>query len=98
MLFPIISQIRQGIHAYHIRQTSDKILSLTSDKGSRDAVTSTQDDELPPPSTETVQRLNEVAISKLAAIVRKGENQGYDIAEVAAVRSLLDQTTQKVNR
>ena len=43
--------------------------------------------DLPPPSTAAVKKLNELATSKLAEILRRsssGEWDGYEISELAA--------------
>ena len=55
----------------------------------------TDDDDIPPPKLATVKKLEELATSKLAEIVRQygsGKNgwQGYDEAEVISARELLD--------
>jgi hypothetical protein len=52
------------------------------------------DDDVPVPSLPTVQKLDELATAKLAAMVRdfaarKKGASGYDEAEIAAVRELL---------
>ncbi|KAF2876106.1 hypothetical protein BDV95DRAFT_625510 [Massariosphaeria phaeospora] len=54
----------------------------------------TDDDDLPPPNLSTVQKLEEIATSKLAEIVRlytagKSGWTGFDEAEVQAARELL---------
>jgi ER membrane protein complex subunit 2 len=58
---------------------------------------------LPLPATSTVQKLHELATSKLAEIVRKGSTDekgwdGYDEAELIAARELLDRDSQSVPR
>ncbi|KAG4425969.1 hypothetical protein IFR04_000913 [Cadophora malorum] len=58
---------------------------------------------LPPPSIQTVERLNETATAKLSEIVRRnvgGEAGwgGYDKAEVIAAKALLDSETAKITR
>lgn len=59
--------------------------------------------DLAPPSIETVKKLNELATAKLAEIVRRstsGEKgwDGYNAAEIAAARALLDKDVQKIAR
>lgn len=61
------------------------------------------DSELPPPSLQTVKKLNEVATSKLAEIVRRSKSgdkdwNGYSEAELIAAQALLDQSADKVAR
>ena len=61
------------------------------------------DTGLPPPSIETVKRLNEVATSKLAEIVRKSAGgeagwQGYDEGEVIAAKELLNRDSVSITR
>lgn len=86
---------------YGLKITSAKLLEVLP-KGGKGAVT-TADDDLPPPDRSTLERLNELATSKLAEIVRKsasGEKGwgGHDQAEVIAARALLDKDTAKVVR
>ncbi|KIW01745.1 uncharacterized protein PV09_06921 [Verruconis gallopava] len=52
------------------------------------------------PSKEKVEKLNELATTKLAEIVRiaKDKTSGYDEAEVRAARELLDRDAEKVAR
>jgi len=59
--------------------------------------------DLAPPTVATVKKLNELATSKLAEIVRKsssGESgwDGYSPAEISAAKQLLDESTQQVQR
>ena len=59
--------------------------------------------DLAPPSIENVRKLNELATAKLAEIVRRstsGEKgwDGYNAAEIAAARALLDKDVQKIAR
>jgi ER membrane protein complex subunit 2 len=54
----------------------------------------TEIDGTPPPDTETLERLNQLATEKLAEIVRRGGAResgwtGYDAAEIEAARKLL---------
>ena len=55
------------------------------------------EDELPIPSEKTLQRLNEMATSRLAQIARIS-NSPYNENEVNAVKQLLDGSTQAVIR
>lgn len=55
------------------------------------------------PETETVQQLNELAMKKLAEIIRRnsaGESmwQGYSKSEVEAARELLEKESAEVVR
>ncbi|KAI5358720.1 putative ER membrane protein complex subunit 2 [Septoria linicola] len=74
--------------------TSKKGQLITSDPATGD---------LAPPSIENVKKLNELATSKLAEIVRRstsGEKSwdGYNAAEITAARELIDKDTQKIAR
>lgn len=78
-------------------QSSDKLLDGSS-KGKKQ-----QDDAFPVPNIKTIQKLNELATSKLAEIVRRHGAQeklwqGYDVAEVAAARDLLSKSAAHVVR
>ena len=60
-------------------------------------------DDFTPPSTATVERLNELATEKLSEIVRRssaGEYRwrGYEESEIAAARELLAKDSQEVVR
>jgi len=59
--------------------------------------------DLAPPSIKSVTKLNEVATSKLAEIVRRSSASekgwdGYNETEITAARELLDKDTQKIER
>ncbi|KAK5173381.1 Inositol phosphatase SIW14 [Saxophila tyrrhenica] len=59
--------------------------------------------DLAPPSVDAVKKLNELATSKLAEIVRRSNSgekgwDGYSAAEIIAARELLDRDTQKIER
>jgi len=61
----------------------------------------TEPDELLLPDKATVEKLDEMATSKLGEIVRRSSQkeegwQGYDEAEVAAARELLSKESAKV--
>lgn len=57
----------------------------------------------PLPPLATVKKLNELATSQLAEIVRKSASggndwDGFNAAEILAARALLDQNAQKITR
>lgn len=86
---------------YGLKIASRKLLE-TLPQGGRSAVATTEDD-LPPPDRSTVERLNQLATSKLAEIVRKSSSgergwEGYDQAELIAARALLNQDEEKITR
>jgi len=59
--------------------------------------------DLPPPSLESVQKLNQKATAKLSEIVRRGAAaekgwDGYDAAELQAARELVAQDAQTIQR
>lgn len=61
------------------------------------------DEDFPTPSLKTVQKLKELATKHLAEIVRKHNAkasgwEGYDGAEIAAARALLDKDGSGVAR
>lgn len=61
------------------------------------------DDDLPVPSVQVVQKLNQLATAKLAEIVRKASTEapgwdGYDPAEVIAARALLNEDGAAITR
>jgi hypothetical protein len=86
------------------QQTTKRLLELLpnapkSAKSSSDSAFS----DLPFPTVANVQRLHELATSKLGEIVRKssaGETgwDGYDAAEIIAARELLDRDSQSAPR
>lgn len=80
-------------------QTSDRLLSAFPDNSkAAGQIISTDNGELPMPSTATVRRLNEKATSKLAEITRRTTDRGYNYAEVVAAKELLDKSTQTKQR
>ena len=86
---------------YGLKLTAKKLLEAIS-KGGKGAV-ATSDDDLPPPPVATVEKLHEVATSKLAEIVRKASSgmkgwEGYEEAELIAARALLDKDEGKITR
>ncbi|PMB67946.1 TPR repeat protein oca3 [Beauveria bassiana] len=82
---------------YGLKLSSDKLLDGFS-KGKKQ-----QEDGFPMPDTKTIQKLNQLATTKLAEIVRRHGAQeklwqGYDAAEVAAARELLSKSSAQVVR
>lgn len=79
-------------------QASNKLLQESSTRNKKQ-----QDDGFAAPDTKAIQRLNELATTKLAEIVRRyGAQeklwQGYDAEEVAAARELLSKSSAQVVR
>jgi ER membrane protein complex subunit 2 len=77
---------------YGLKLVSKKLIPLLSDSS---VSRRNQDEDGPPPKLETVKKLEELATTKLAEIVRRYSSgdqawQGYDEAEVIAARELLD--------
>ncbi|KAH7401980.1 hypothetical protein DE146DRAFT_450206 [Phaeosphaeria sp. MPI-PUGE-AT-0046c] len=72
-----------------IEALSDSTSASLSKRGGGN---SQDDDEIPIPKLATVKKLEEVATAKLGEIVRNGGKgqTGYDQAEIAAARELLD--------
>lgn len=89
---------------YGMKLTTDRLLETLEgvkkpQQSSADPVTG----DLAPPSLSVVKKLNQLATSKLAEIVRKGTAgekgwDGYSQAELSAARDLLDKDTQKIQR
>ncbi|KAF2733737.1 protein prenylyltransferase [Polyplosphaeria fusca] len=78
---------------YGLKLVCQKLIPLLSESSS--VSKRNQDEDGPPPNLETVKKLEELATSKLAEIVRRyqpgtKEWQGYDGAEVIAARELLN--------
>ncbi|KAI0977349.1 tetratricopeptide [Xylaria arbuscula] len=76
---------------YGLKLTVQQLLNEASSKASK----ASESEEWPIPPSSTLQKLDEVATEKLAEIVRRntsGEKdwQGYDKAEIAAARELLE--------
>lgn len=89
---------------YGLKLTTKRLLSLLPDH-SKPAPSSSDPifGDLAPPSISAVQKLHELATSKLAEIVRRGSAKepgwgGYDEAELIAARELLDRDAQKIVR
>jgi len=89
---------------YGLKLTTKRLLELLpnapkSTKNSADSAFS----DLPLPTIATVQRLHEMATSKLGEIIRKSSSgekgwDGYDPAEIIAARELLDRDSKSVAR
>jgi len=85
---------------YGLKLTTDRLLTLQAPKRNNN---DSSPEDLPLPSTTTIQKLHELATHKLAEIVRRGSAKepgwgGYEEAEVIAVRELLDRDGAKVVR
>lgn len=86
---------------YGLKLTAQKLLEMLPKSG-KGHVTASEDD-LPPPETATVEKLRELATSKLAEIVRRSSSrekgwESYDEAELIAARALLDKDETKIAR
>lgn len=89
---------------YGVKVTTDRLMEVL--EGAKKPQQSTADPvtgDLAPPSLATVKKLNQLATSKLADLMRRGKAgekdwNGYSQVELAAVRSLLDGDTQKIQR
>lgn len=89
---------------YGLKLTTSRLLELLG-KTSKPAPASSDvmGGDLAPPTLSSIQRLNELATSKLAEILRRtsaGESgwDGYDPGELIAARALLDRDTQTIQR
>ncbi|KAF1942677.1 hypothetical protein EJ02DRAFT_401841 [Clathrospora elynae] len=87
---------------YGLKFVTSKLNALLSEASSTSLKRNTQDDDdVPVPSIETVKKLEELATSKLAGIVRQFKSgkkgwMGYDEAEIIAARELLDRDAKAV--
>ncbi|KAF2185129.1 TPR-like protein [Zopfia rhizophila CBS 207.26] len=86
---------------YGLKLVSSKLISLLPNNAPSKRNTN-DDEEVQPPSISTVKKLEELATSKLAEIVRQYSSgkkawQGFEQAEVIAARELLDRD-EKVMR
>lgn len=81
-------------------QTTDRLLNLLSKTatGAIGAMTTTHEDELPVPSEQTLNQLNEKATSRLSQIARLSNTSQYNLAEITAVKGLLNKSAQAVTR
>jgi hypothetical protein len=80
---------------YGLKLLTSKLNSVLSDSSSNKRNTQEDDNDIPLPSAATVKKLEEIATSKLAEIVRRYKSGrkdwgGYDEAEIIAARELLD--------
>ncbi|KAI1824656.1 tetratricopeptide [Xylaria intraflava] len=76
---------------YGLKVTVQQLLNEPSTKASKQS----EPEEWPVPATNTLQKLDELATGKLAEIIRRSSArerdwQGYDEAELAAARELLE--------
>ncbi|OCL08949.1 hypothetical protein AOQ84DRAFT_221365 [Glonium stellatum] len=89
---------------YGLKLTTKRLLTLLPEHTKpTSASTDPIFGDLAPPSVSTVQKLHELATSKLAEIVRRGSAKepgwgGYDEAELVAARELLAKDAQKIER
>jgi hypothetical protein len=80
---------------YGLKLIASKVNSVLSESSSNKRNTQEDDTDIPLPSLATVKKLEEIATSKLAGIVRHYKSgrkgwTGYDEAEIIAARELLD--------
>ncbi|CAI6341464.1 unnamed protein product [Periconia digitata] len=80
---------------YGLKMVSQKLLPLLSDTPSTSRRNADADDDVPPPKLQTIKKLEELATSKLAEIVRQYKSgskkwAAFDEAEVIAARELLN--------
>jgi hypothetical protein len=89
---------------YGLKLVAAKLIKAIPDSPStsnkRNNNNTQDDDDIPVPSIETVKKLEELATSKLAEIVRQYKSgrkgwKGYNEAEVIAARELLDRDGNK---
>lgn len=76
-----------------IFQASDRLLALllkSPDVSSSSVTTTTDNRDLMIPSVQTLNRLNEQAISRLAEITRGASRSSYEESEITAAKELLD--------
>jgi hypothetical protein len=80
---------------YGLKLITSKLIPVLSDPAStpnKRGGNNQDDDEVPLPKIGTVKKLEEIATTKLAEIIRKASSgkTGYDQAEIVAARELLD--------
>jgi hypothetical protein len=80
---------------YGLKLLTSKLNSVLADSSSNKRNTQEDDNDIPLPSIATIKKLEEIATSKLAEIVRRYKSGrkdwgGYDEAEIIAARELLD--------
>jgi len=83
----------RGFYGLHLVSTA--LLSFIASLGNTGLTKMPADEDFPIPTLQTMQKLKELATKHLAEIVRKHNGkvsgwEGYDDAEVAAARALLD--------
>lgn len=80
-------------------QASDRLLSaFPDDSRPTTQMVPAEMGDLPMPSTLTVRKMNELAISKLAEITRRKPDNAYYSAEVVAAKDLLERSTETRQR
>ncbi|KAI4928717.1 hypothetical protein J4E85_005335 [Alternaria conjuncta] len=80
---------------YGLKLLTTKLNAILSDSDSAAKRNTQEDDDVPVPNAQTVEKLEEIATNKLAEIIRQYKSgnkawQGYDEAEIIAARELLD--------
>lgn len=80
-------------------QSTNRLIPLLSSSKSQ----KTTDSELPPPTLQITEKLNEAATAKLSEIVRRSKSgekgwDGYSEAELIAAQELLNRDAQNVAR
>jgi hypothetical protein len=80
---------------YGLKLVASKLNSVLSESSSNKRNTQEDDSDIPLPNLATVKKLEEIATSKLAEIVRHYKSGrkgwgGYEEAEIIAARELLD--------
>ena len=86
-------------HLLTVSQSTNRLIPLLSSSKPQ----KTTDSELPPPTLQTTQKLNQAATAKLAEIVRRSKSgekswDGYSEAELIAAQELLNRDAQNVAR
>lgn len=89
--------------ANRLQSTSRLLDVLSTTKKSQLVSSDPLRGDLAPPTVDSVKKLNALATAKLAEIVRRSSSgeqgwDGYNAAEIIAVRELLDRDTQKLER
>ena len=89
---------------YGLKLVTTKLLEVypKSSKPSH-AVSDPVSGDLAPPTLQSIQKLNQLAMAKLAEIVRRGSArekgwEDYDEAELIAAKALIDRDTQSIER
>lgn len=81
-------------------QASTRLLAilLKSPYFSSSVATNTDNRDLMIPSVQTLNRLNELATSRLAEITRGAGRSSYEESEITAAKELLDKNTSSTPR